>query len=58
MTVLGEPGGVPVLKPQKGADPARGAFCTLNSSKTEILGVVLFNTPGRFHKQHGFLNEL
>lgn len=56
--IWGERVGVPVIKQQKGADPASVAFDTLQSAKANGADVVIIDTAGRLHNKVGLMNEL
>ena len=58
IVIWGERVGVPVVKPQMGADPASVAFDTLQSAKANGADVVLIDTAGRLHNKVGLMNEL
>ena len=58
ISIWGERVGVPVIKQQMGADPASGAFDTLQSAKANGADVVLIDTAGRLHNKVGLMNEL
>ena len=56
--IWGDRVGVPVVKQQMGADPARVAFDTLQSAKANGADVVIIDTAGRLHNKVGLMNEL
>ena len=56
--IWGDRVGGPVIKQQRGADPASVAFDTLQSAKANGADVVLIDTAGRLHNKVGLMNEL
>lgn len=58
ISIWGERVGVPVVKQQKGSDPASVAFDTLQSAKANGADVVLIDTAGRLHNKVNLMNEL
>ena len=58
LCIWGERVGVPVVKQQRGSDPASVAFDTLSSAKANGADVVLIDTAGRLHNKVGLMNEL
>ena len=50
--------GGPVIKQQRGSDPASVAFDTLQSAKANGADVVIIDTAGRLHNKVGLMNEL
>lgn len=58
LCVWGERVGVPVVKHQKGADPAAVAFDTVSSAKAKGADVVIIDTAGRLHTKKNLMEEL
>ena len=58
ISIWGDRVGVPVVKQQRGSDPASGACDTLQSAKANGADVVLIDTAGRLHNKVNLMNEL
>ena len=58
LSYWGEKVGVPVVKQQRGSDPASVAFDTLHSALASDIDVVLIDTAGRLHNKVSLMREL
>ena len=58
LCIWGERVGVPVVKQQRGADPACVACDTLSAAKANDADVVIIDTAGRLHNKINLMNEL
>jgi fused signal recognition particle receptor len=58
LDVWAERAGVPIVKQDRGADPAAVAFDTLASARGRGADVVLVDTAGRLHTKGGLMDEL
>lgn len=58
LCIWGERVGVPVVKQQRGSDPASVAYDTLASAKANDADVIIIDTAGRLHNKINLMNEL
>ena len=58
LQVWGERNGVPVIAQGQNADPASVAFDALQAAKARGIEVLIADTAGRLHTQHGLMAEL
>ena len=58
LQVWGERNGVPVIAQGQNADPASVAFDALQAAKARGVEVLIADTAGRLHTQHGLMAEL